>query len=190
MQNKIYIPIGIDCSAAHYLRKKQLRKHAFPFDWNVTPIQSALELIQNNFKDFLVEENLLFLKPTPRLLFEENGSDLKITDELITPVICKKYNMLFPHDFSKDGLMDLPKVQEKYEKRIKRIQNLLKSKQYKCFIFCNNKINSWQKEQYEIAKIEISFLKNQKIKQDFKKLNLLNSGMTSLSRFKVSQTLK
>ena len=124
--NKILIPIGRKCNVANTLRKYQLRKHAYPFDWNIVQISTALELIKNRFKDFLSGENLIFLPPI-------KGRPLNEKNELVTnndgtflwtsriPVICKKYNMLFPHDFSEKGIDDLPIIKEKYSRRISRL---------------------------------------------------------------------
>ena len=104
MKTIAYIPIGVDCSASHYLRAIDRRREAYPFDWNVTPISSAIQLIANGFQGFLERETLLFLPPTKRLRFDENGIDLKITNEIVTPVICLRYKILFAHDFSESGI--------------------------------------------------------------------------------------
>jgi len=74
---KVYIPLGNDCSVSHFLRKSNLREKAYPFDWNITPLKSAIKLIENNFEDFLSLENLEFGEPCQRILFEES-KDLKI----------------------------------------------------------------------------------------------------------------
>ena len=117
--DKILIPIGRTCIVADNLRKFHLRKHAYPFDWNLVQISTALELIKNGFKDFLSEENLIFLPAEKgRSLNEKNelvtNNDGSILWTLRIPVICKKYNMLFSHDFSEKGINDLPIVKEKY----------------------------------------------------------------------------
>ena len=126
MENKnLYIPIGIDCSISHYLRHVGLRYEAFPFDWNVTPITSALSLIENNFEGFLEFDNLQFLPPTKRLLFEENDLVVNITNDIITPVVCRRYGMLFPHDFSEAGPQDYVKVKQKYDRRIQRLKDVM-----------------------------------------------------------------
>ncbi len=160
----IIIPLGNDCSISHFLRAKNLRKFALPFDWNVTPISSAIELIRNGFYGFLEEENLTESKPTGRLLFDERENGLKISNDIITPVLCKKYKMLFPHDFSKKGLLELKDVKSKYQKRIDRLYNILQSDKPVIFIAANNKINKWQKSQYESHEIDIdnSMYKNWK----------------------------
>lgn len=155
MKNKeLYIPIGIECSISHYLRHMGLRYEAFPFDWNVTPITSALSLIKNNFEGFMEFENLQFLPPTKRLLFEENGLDVKITNDVITPVVCRRYGMLFPHDFSEEGLNDYKMVKMKYERRIQRLKDAIEKPILKILIYNRCALNDWQLEQYRLAGME------------------------------------
>lgn len=153
MNQTIFIPIGVDCSVTHYLRLKKMRVQAFPFDWNVTPIGSAISLIQNGFTDFIEEQNLTFLPPTKRMLFEENGIDLNVVDEIITPMICKKYKILFPHDFSAAGKKDLSAVKQKYERRIQRLIKLLNESENILFVFNSQPINEWQLAQYHSSGI-------------------------------------
>ncbi len=54
MENIVYIPIGTNCLVANFL-KKNLRKNAFPFDWNCTSISSICDIISNDFDGFLDE---------------------------------------------------------------------------------------------------------------------------------------
>jgi len=143
--------IGTDCSVTYYLRRKRIRRIAFPFDWTVTPIPASLELIQNNFNDFLNEENLIFLPPVKRLLFEEDGRTLKVANDYITPVVCEKYGILFPHDFSIRGRADLPDVQTKYRRRIVRFMEVITNAPPLALIYNNCMPNDWQLEQYKKA---------------------------------------
>lgn len=154
MQKIRYIPIGIDCSIAHYLRSRNLRHEAYPFDWNVTPLRSSIQLLQNDFQDFMEIGNLEFLPPTNRLLFDENGIDLQISKEIVTPVICRRYGILFPHDFSASGREDFFEVKRKYQRRIQRIRKALNNPESIRFVFHNGRINSWQVEQYAMAGLD------------------------------------
>ena len=52
----IIVPIGIDCCIAGLLRKLNIRKEGFPFDWNVT-YNGVKEIIEDNFKRFIPNEN-------------------------------------------------------------------------------------------------------------------------------------
>lgn len=149
--DRYIIPLGLNCDVAHFLRKNGLRKSAFPFDWNITPIETVIQLIENDFEDFLSPHNLTYLSPTPRVLFKEEGTNLEFIDEMITPVICRKYRMLFPHDFSAGGELDLESVQSKYRNRIDRLRNLLSSDKKLTFVVQNGTLNDWQNEQYFAA---------------------------------------
>jgi hypothetical protein len=168
--NSIFIPFGIDCSIANYLRKEGKRNQAFPFDWSVTPTSSAIDLIQNDFSDFLDFNNLLFLPPVKRLLYKENGIDLKVSDEIITPVICKKYHILFPHDFPINALQDLPSVKKKYENRINRLKQYLNDSKKIIFVYNQKKINSWQSNQFLISNLNFPQDSLSELKLNFKLL--------------------
>lgn len=128
------VPIGTDCLVVHYLRSQGMRVQAYLFDWNVTTPCCAIELMKNGFDEFISEENLLFLPSTKRKLFSEKNLDLKIAAEVITPVICQRYEILFPHDFSSIGRQDLPSVRRKYERRTLRLIKLLNTSK-KSYLF-------------------------------------------------------
>ncbi len=159
--NKILIPIGRTCNIACTLRKYHIRQQAYPFDWTVVPISTALELIENRFKDFLSVENLIFLPPIKgRHLNEKNelvtNNDGSILWTSIMPVICKKYNMLFCHDFSEKGVDDLPIIKEKYSRRISRLLKKIDKGEDIVFLYDTY----IYKEQYPIYKSAGIDLKN------------------------------
>lgn len=170
MHEKIIIPIGIDCSIAYALREKGLRAHAYPFDWNVTPVMSAIKLISNGFDGFLEEENLVFLQPVERMLFNEDGIDVKISDQIITPVVCRRYGILYPHDFSSRGKADLPDVKRKYERRIIRLKKAIRSSSKVCLLYNNTIPNLWQLEQYNMSETPFQETKKSELKHNFKAL--------------------
>ena len=158
--NKILIPIGRKCNVANALRIYHLRKQAYPFDWNVVPISIALELIENRFKDFLSEDNLIFLPPIKgRPLNKKNelvtNNDGSILWTLMIPVICKKYNMLFSHDFSEKGINDLPIVKEKYSRRISRLLKKIDKGEDILFLYDDREIYKDQYPLYESVGIDI-----------------------------------
>jgi hypothetical protein len=128
-----------------------LRKYALPFDWNITPTQSVIKLLDNNFENFLNKENLYWCPPTRRLLFTENNHELIVSDQEITPVICTKYNMLFPHDFINASEQTYYEVWQKYYRRIERLRALLESSQYVIFVAVDEELNEWQAKQYAFA---------------------------------------
>ncbi len=186
-KNKVYIPIGIDCSASHYLRSNDMRKQAFPFDWNVTPISIAIELIKNNFDGFLELQNLEFLPPVKRLLFEEDGINLKSTNDIITPVVCHKYGILFPHDFSEAGIEDYTKVKSKYERRIANMLRLIDEQNKIEFIYHIGEPNKWQLEQYKLTGKNFKRTTKTEVIKEFKNLQLKNAKITSLKQLKMNK---
>ena len=50
------ISLGVDCGVTFYLKEKNVRTIALPFDWVVT-YNGVTDLIKNNFKKF--KENVL-----------------------------------------------------------------------------------------------------------------------------------
>lgn len=156
LEDKIYVPIGVDCSVASMCRDLGLRSTALPFDWNVCPLGSALELLENKFECFLKSENLLYMPVEHRLLFKEDGISVQRTKDLITPVFCRRYYMLFPHDFSSAGKNDLEAVRYKYSRRIHRLLGYLESGARLVLVWNPGPINKWQTKQYSAAGYELS----------------------------------
>ena len=182
-----FVPIGTDCTAAHYLRRKGIRSMAFPFDWTVTPLLSALDLLENRFTDYLSQENLTFLPADNRLLFAENGTDIKISNDIITPVVCQKYGILYPHDFTEAGSADLPDVKEKYDRRIAKLLKLLDRGERLTFVYHIGELNEWQIRQLTAAgQPFIQTTKAEAIAR-FKSLGLKNADIISLEELKWKQ---
>ena len=102
-----FISLGYDCYAKKALKKINLEGISFPFDNIITPIESLIKLLQNNFNNFLQVE------------------------QMGNPVIYynKTYNIKFPHD-------NFLKMDEniKYIRRIDRFNNFFKSNDILCFI--------------------------------------------------------
>ena len=95
----IYIPIGSNCYTSSYLRKHKMRHIAYPFDWNCASLEMVYNVLINDFEDFL---NDIFIGTKINRLYLGDGDDnLIVSHEKIFPIICKKYNILFPHDFNK-----------------------------------------------------------------------------------------
>ncbi|MGV7234717.1 MAG: DUF1796 family putative cysteine peptidase [Nitrosomonadaceae bacterium] len=151
---KYFVPLGSDCVVAMFLRDNNIRRLAFPFDWSVTPMQSVLHLFENNFEDFLKDENLMFLPQATRAMVLDDDDQGVLTNDVITPCYDKKYHMLLPHDFSKQGEADLSQVQAKYKKRISRMYDLLNdSNNNFTFIAGDRPTNpkSWRAQQFDLA---------------------------------------
>lgn len=146
--------LGSDCSVALHLRDKGLREYAYPFDWCVTPMCSVIDIFETDFQHVLKENNLVFLDAVSRKAVNDENNEGELTNDIVTPVYCKKYNMLLPHDFSQAGRDDLPNVLEKYQKRIQRLLIQLKEKDSEFIFVANNAPtaqNSWRATQYHLV---------------------------------------
>lgn len=78
---KRYVSLGQNCEVAFQFRRVLGTDESSFFSWNVTDFNSAIQLIENDFKDILMESNLER---------HENGGMVKD----------KKYNYLFHTPFS------------------------------------------------------------------------------------------
>jgi len=191
----VIVPLGANCSAAHYLRRQNIREAAYPFDWTVTPLTSIIDLIENSFSDYLNSDNLTYLPPSKRYKFNEQGTQLETTEELVTPVVCKKHKILFPHDFSELASRDLPHIQKAYQRRINRFIQLLSSDKKITFIINHgtNTVNEWQHEQYQLAGTAFPQSSSTDVKRLFKALSkqyeISRFSVTKLSSFKRKRSL-
>lgn len=166
-----FIPIGSNCEISWYLKKKNKRVEAYPFDWNCCSLQMLYNVLSNNFKDFLTD--IYIGTKIKRLYFDETLKNLIVSNEDIYPVICKKYNILFPHDYNKIDNDTIEKVKVKYIKRINRFNDVINNDNNKVYlIYCNENflLNEWQKTVYNEFDLNIvNYNKNilNKIKELF-----------------------
>ena len=117
MKDTIFIPIGSNCEISHYLKRNKLRNYAYPFDWNCSSLEMTYNILNNNFNNFL--DDIYIGEPINRLYFDDNDdNNLIISKEKIYPVICKKYKILFPHDYNLIDKNNIINIKKKYERRI------------------------------------------------------------------------
>ncbi len=118
----LVVSIGEDCACTSYLRRCMLQEFSYPFDWlTKAPFANRIELILNDFSDFLKKEDLYQLEKP------KNGDVDKKCDYWAD----KKYDFYFYHDFRVGEPFDdeYTKVKEKYARRIKRFyEQILNSK--------------------------------------------------------------
>ena len=55
-----YMSLGINCEAAFQFRRVLGRDYASFFNWNVTPIETLVRLLEADFEDICLFENLVF----------------------------------------------------------------------------------------------------------------------------------
>ena len=186
---KIYIPIGSNCEVSFFLQNNNLRNVAFPFDWNCSSLKSIYEILLNNFDSFL--DDIFIGEAVNRLYFEELEQGLtKIDNEFIYPVICKKYLILFPHDYKEVDNDALVIVKQKYKRRIERFNTYINRDDLEIImIYCNIdfNLNDWQKSVYNKFEIDIqkeNSIYLDKIKEFYK--DKPNIKIISLEEFKLS----
>jgi hypothetical protein len=125
----VYIPLGADCSLAYQLSHLGLRCCALPFDWLLTPsVDKLIECLKDNFSNFF--EGLVIKNSSNNFpLLDDNWHEEKTNTIRVT----NYYNFHFLHDFQ--DLDDLPKVKEKYLRRINRFNKILQNENiHKIFI--------------------------------------------------------
>ena len=115
----IYIPLGFDCNCSAKLRDNNLRKNAYPFDWNIVTYSSIYNIINNNFVDLFNKEYLIY---SNKKIYHKYDNDIDNFKVLI-PVFNIKYNILFIHDFVE--MIDDSIIFDKYNKRITKFINTL-----------------------------------------------------------------
>lgn len=112
------IPMTFDCEGANALRDRNIRRIAFPFDWNIATIYCIYKLFENDFKNFLNIDSLIYSQKHNEARYDNADKYVKII-----PVLEKNYGFLFVHDFD-DTNYNI--VYDKYVSRIARMINCLK----------------------------------------------------------------
>lgn len=118
----LIVSLGEDCACTSYLRRFNLQEYSYPFDWlTKASFQTRIELLVNNFENFLQKENMLPMQKPSQGLVDENHDYYK--DQV--------FDFYFYHDFKSNIKFDdeFIQVKNKYERRIKRLyQNIEQSK--------------------------------------------------------------
>lgn len=106
-----YISLGYFCSISLELEQYGLRSFSAPFDWCKSSFQGVLAAIENGFQDFT----------DPALLAQGE----KFRERYYNT----KYGIWFFHDFDKYKPLEeqIPEVKQKYDRRIKRFYESIKS---------------------------------------------------------------
>lgn len=106
------VSLGGFCQVAYQLDRLKLRFEAFPFDWIFsTNVERVLEALENDFQDWILEENLIESE------FTETGH---------RRVVDTKYETVIQHAFplDKSWREAYPKVSEMTRRRVDRLLNL------------------------------------------------------------------
>jgi len=124
MENYTFVPFGSMCMVAMFLRDNYFRNKSLPFDWTVQNLKAIINVVDNNFEDFLNPQYLS--KPYekyPHIVYNS------------------KYNLYFYHQFKSGDIKEqLPRVEQYFESKIKNLYNYFSSSDKKIFIhYCLNK---------------------------------------------------
>lgn len=108
------ISLGWFCGVASSMGRFGLRSHAGPFDWYYSDLEPVLKLIETDFSDFMVKENLFVDADTPFVFHD------------------KKYGFVCNHDIQHDFVTEYEKIYQRYMRRAERFMQDIK--QPTCFI--------------------------------------------------------
>ena len=120
----LFVSMGAACSCSSSLRNSKLQFYSYPFDWiGGPPFLERIELIHNNFKDYIIKENLEF------------SQKIDITN--CDAYVDKKRGMLINHDFKQGRDFDemYEEVKQKYERRGNRLVNQIKNSKKVLFVY-------------------------------------------------------
>ncbi len=105
--------LGRDCSCAMYMQRYNLRLWSGPFDWLTNAsFETRMELITNDFADFMNLEDIEFLPKDPKVFNDKDCDYYKNT----------RNDFYYYHDFPIGVPLakSFPAVRDKYMRRIKR----------------------------------------------------------------------
>ncbi len=110
------VSFGENCLSAILLNRTKLRKFSGPFDWVLGPdFAERTKLFCNGFEDYFNKEDLVFMG---------NYVQNQIKHDVY---LNRKTGIKFLHDFQYEGDFEAeyPALKAKYERRIKRLQELV-----------------------------------------------------------------
>jgi len=164
---KFVISLGHGCQPAIHLKKNRLRKASFPLDWVATPQRALISLFDTRFDKFLDRDHLVA---------REHVGNYK------EKIVNTFYNLTFFHHFSVGGLeTELPIVQDKFDKRIKRLYSILESKYP--VLFVRTKLSKdWARQLVDILTTQFPQLKYT--------LLVVNRETEALTQWVIPNTIK
>jgi hypothetical protein len=123
----ILVSLGENCNVAMALAENGLRKQALPFDWNITPFLSLYHVFSNDFSDFLQVEDLV-LRQDLLTVVNQNHKIEFVHDFPLCGEKQKKQEdeIPVPGEIDPDFLKEFSEVQEKYQRRIARLYDVLR----------------------------------------------------------------
>jgi hypothetical protein len=124
------VSLGNACSIAYQLKKYNLRKNAYPFDWlKILKWEDLNRIIENEFASFYDKENFKFKYFSEKFPQEESG----------IAYIYENNGILFCHDFNENFEESYKKYIDKYKRRVYRFYEIIHSDREIHFIRYENK---------------------------------------------------
>ena len=120
----LFVSMGAACSCSSSLRNSKLQFYSYPFDWIGGPsFLERIELIHNNFENYIIKENLEFLQKV----------DITNCDAYVD----RKRGMLINHDFKQGRDFDemYDEVVKKYERRGSRLISQINNSKKVLFVY-------------------------------------------------------
>lgn len=126
-----YISLGSTCSVAIQGQQLNKRTQAYPFDWVRTDdFDSINKAIENNFDKYI--SSVVRVSESDKFPFMKDDVFPLIVTTDKSIIMKNQYDIIFYHDFAEKNTMD--DVDQKYQRRILRFFNIIKSNNKICFI--------------------------------------------------------
>ncbi len=129
IQNKpIVICLGQSCFALLKIREYGLRHLTYPFDWNVTYHNALIQLIQDDFAQFL-DENFICFENHNRIWNTLYGGGVTLQDGFTLAHIC-------PAEATQENFYQnfFPIIKERMQRRIRRFYKAINSGKHVYFV--------------------------------------------------------
>lgn len=173
---KNIISLGAFCFVASELRRYEVRKKAYPFDWIITDLKTVIELIENEFLNFTALK-YLEKKEENNIVFYDNNA----------------YSLIrFIHDFN-ENCDNTVLIQDKYQRRIQRFYQDIKSETlFVRYIINQGEYKYILKKHDKISKLLKSFNSNNDIiyiVNDDIKINYFFNFLKSIKVYSVEKDL-
>ena len=136
------VPIGDSCSVAYNASLLGYRKIAYPFDWIKTKtLNDVSRLLENHFSNFF--DQLSIVKYSNKFPFSTTDEFPYLINDY-SQIVKNESGILFCHDFRSQLTINeqLSMVEEKYNRRITRLYEILNSGILIHFIRDETKSNS------------------------------------------------
>jgi len=138
----VIIGLGSWCGPALHLRRHNLRRFSFPFDWVLSySLTDAIRLLENRFKDFMEMKNMCLKDGYGNYINDGvKNSPNSGGSEIVKTYIIEDtyYNIISVHDFTiipnQDWTEQYPAYKEKLTSRINKFLEVIAASQSVLFV--------------------------------------------------------